>query len=117
MRAALLGIAAAASLYGGVALAQDSAPAAPAPAVFDWTGFYVGVHAGGAWDGQNDHPSETMDRSPEGSVSECPSDINCPGEDAFDLDGIVGGAHAGCNVQSGPFVFGAEADLVGSGMD
>jgi outer membrane immunogenic protein len=41
---------AAAALYGAPALAADyPMKAAPAPAVFNWSGFYIGVNGGGEW--------------------------------------------------------------------
>ncbi len=116
MRGAFLGIAAAASLFGGVALAQEPRPAAPsASSVFDWNGFYVGVQAGGAWGDQNNNLSEELVSGT--SIPECLRDRNCASEDDFGLDGVVGGAHAGFNIQSGPFVFGLEGDLDGSSVD
>jgi outer membrane immunogenic protein len=71
---------------------------APAPAVFNWSGFYIGGHLGygqsrfRGWDGS--------------SV-------------AFDTrqkpQGIVGGVHAGHNWQVNTFVYGWEADVSATG--
>jgi outer membrane immunogenic protein len=116
MRGAFLGLAAAVSLFGGVALAQEPPPAAPgASSVFDWNGFYVGVQAGGAWGDQNNNLSEELNS--EIAIPECLRDSDCASEGDFGLDGVVGGAHAGFNIQSGPFVFGLEGEVDGSGVD
>jgi opacity protein-like surface antigen len=46
-------VAAIAAVIGTPAFAADmvakSAPVAPVPAVPSWTGFYIGIDAGGAW--------------------------------------------------------------------
>jgi outer membrane immunogenic protein len=68
-----------------------------APPVYDWSGFYVGVHAGYGWD-------ETgLDEAPAGWTTEI-----------SDGDGILGGAQAGFNFQTGSFVFGVEGDVSGA---
>lgn len=62
----------------------------------DWTGFYVGVHAGG---GFADVESDTS-----GNVVFLPSDYNA--------DGFLGGGLIGWNfIQTGNFVFGVEGDV------
>jgi len=94
----MVGIAATA-FYAAPALAADipvKAPPAPAAAVFNWTGFYIGGHIGEAW---------ADDR-------------------IVDVDGLNGGAHyalkdsnliyggqVGYNVQTGQWVYGLEADF------
>jgi len=55
--------------------------------VYDWSGFYLGLQAGGGWTRMNDT----------GSI--------------YGLNGFMLGAHAGYNFQSGNFVFGVEGDL------
>ncbi len=79
--------AAAADLYG-------KAPAfAAAPfSGYNWNGAYVGVNLGYQW----------------GKVTNWPS---------TSPNGIMGGAQVGYNWQIGQFVFGAEADLQGSGAE
>jgi outer membrane immunogenic protein len=89
--------AALASLASSVALAADlprgSAPyyAPPAPAVYNWRGFYGGANVGYQW----------------GDVSGNPTNPS----------GIAGGLQFGKNWQSDQFVFGLETDLQGSGAD
>jgi len=78
-------------LLTGAASAADLAARpytkAPAPmvSVYNWTGFYIGVNAGGAW-------SES-------------------GTNFGDASGFVGGGQIGYNWQMGSFVLGGEADL------
>jgi outer membrane immunogenic protein len=83
------------------AFAADLPPAAPPPPrapvayvpapVFSWTGFYVGLNAGGAF-------GNSSWTTPAGSVS------------SFSTLGALAGAQIGGNYQIGQFVIGAEAD-------
>ena len=75
------------------ALAADMPVPAPAykaaPALFNWTGFYVGVNAGGLW-----------------------GTTNQPEPDVFmNIRGALVGGTAGYNWQAGNWVFGFESDL------
>jgi outer membrane immunogenic protein len=63
----------------------------PAPSYYNWAGFYAGLNLGYAF----------------GKVT----NLN------IDPNGVAGGAQVGYNWQSGPLVFGAEADIQGSGAD
>ncbi len=77
------------------------------PAAYDWTGPYIGLQAGYAW-GENDLSAGNVDTG--GDVQIDAAIIN--GEDGtFDLDGFVGGAHAGYNWQSDSLVLGVEGDI------
>jgi len=108
MRKLLLASASLAAL-SGTAFAADlparsTAPAAPivyAP-IFTWTGFYVGVNAGIGFGGKSS--STTFVPAP-GTVGPV---VYYSGDDQ---SGFVGGAQAGYNWQTGPFVIGAEADI------
>lgn len=73
-------------------LTMEPAPMAPviAPAAFDWSGFYVGVHGGGAW---GDFSTNIW-------------------ENAFgDSSSALGGVQAGFNYQINQFVLGAQTDI------
>jgi outer membrane immunogenic protein len=82
----------------GPALAADltpypAEPAAPAAVYlpFSWTGFYAGAHVG--------YGFSTVD-----------SNLAAP-LDSFDMNGVVGGLHAGYNYQMNQFVLGVEGDV------
>jgi outer membrane immunogenic protein len=94
------------------------APAAPAykapvvaPEIFSWTGFYIGVNAGGHYD------SNVMTATAD-SVGFLAAGVN---PTAFDTalgttlhpQGFIGGGQAGFNWQAGNFLFGVEADANG----
>lgn len=90
----------------GYALAADAVVYEPAPVevtpIFIWTGGYVGLHAGYAWGRESDNLSEFILQPEVTGVTEA---------DRFDVDGFVGGLHAGYNWQSGSFVYGVEGDI------
>jgi outer membrane immunogenic protein len=78
---------------------------APAPAVFNWGGCYVGVAGGGAF-GRSHHDTN-------GTVLAQQADFAAPvaitGD--FDVSGGIFGGTTGCNLlQSGNWVFGVESD-------
>lgn len=109
MKKFLLAGIAAATFVGAPAFAADlpvKAPAykvAPAP-LFNWSGFYIGGHAGGGW------ADPEWTRTGAGFLS---------GTDGGDgllfnpqrqhADGFLGGAQFGVNAQAGPWVYGLEA--------
>jgi outer membrane immunogenic protein len=72
----------------------------------DWSGFFIGAHAGYGGADVNG----VFDTSDIGSPDE---NFKDDGEGPFDLnlDGFVGGIQAGVNWQSGNFVFGLEGDV------
>jgi outer membrane immunogenic protein len=77
---------------------------APPPVVVapSWTGFYIGVNAGAAWNRVEftDLGGPTVLAFPRGTTYWSPNDV-----------GFTGGGQAGYNLQSGNFVFGVEADI------
>ena len=77
------------------------APAFVAPA-FSWTGFYVGANLGYGWG----DASGTIGVTGAGT-----------GPLSGDADGILGGVQAGYNWQTGPWVFGIEADIQATGAE
>jgi outer membrane immunogenic protein len=110
MKMQLLGASILAALMGSTALAADlpapmSMPAmpAPAPAAYDWTGFYLGLHGGYAWGESDVELSEADD----GEI----------GETSIDLEGWLAGVQGGFNYQMGNFVVGIEADASWSDID
>ena len=83
-----------------VLLMASSASAADieAPTPYDWSGFYVGLHAGYLWG--------NVEIEEEGET-----------EASGDIDGFVGGALAGFNVQLDPLVLGLEGDIGWTDVD
>lgn len=95
-------------ILGGTAIAADLSrpvfkPGPPPPAMQNWSGFYLGLNAGGG-------------------IGRGSSDLSVPGGPTvvtFDnsLVGAVGGGQVGFNWQAGAAVFGAEADFQASGVE
>ncbi|MCX5493508.1 porin family protein [Kaistia dalseonensis] len=72
-------------------LTVEPAPVAPIVSpVFDWSGFYVGVHGGGGW----------------GSFG-----TSLANSFFDDASGAFGGAQIGYNYQTGPLVLGVQTDM------
>lgn len=128
MKKFLLGLGALVALMSGSALAADLPPA-PAPVykappmvpepVASWTGFYLGLNAGGNW-GTSD--SSTTVVSPGdffGAVCFPPTnacvvntvDVQNAGAQKTSTSGFVGGGQIGYNWQTGAVVLGLEADF------
>ena len=106
------------SLVGvGATSAADLAPsgyATKSPAirdpVYNWTGFYVGANAGGAWDRSS--PSTTTVSSPIGYFPPVSiGDIALGGAQRINGSGFTGGLTTGYNWQVSSAVFGLEADF------
>ncbi len=93
-------------------LPMKAPPAPPAP-VTTWTGPYVGVNVGWAW--------QNADTTYQGIN---PTDIFATGIAAGALpaamsqnaSGVVGGVTLGYNLQSGSFVYGVEGDIMGTDL-
>jgi outer membrane immunogenic protein len=113
MKKILLAAVAVSALAGGSAMAADlpvRAPVykAPPPVVaYNWTGFYIGANAGGAWS------------------EKCWTNLNTfvtpVAEGCHNPSGFIGGGQIGFNYQTGPVVFGVEfsgdwASLRGSNL-
>jgi outer membrane immunogenic protein len=96
---------------GGVAahaadLTYEPAPVAAAPEVFNWTGFYVGVH-GGVAAGDFKYP-----------LSINSEEFGTSGELKQDASGGFGGAQIGYNWQFNPnWVVGVEADIAAASYE
>ncbi len=83
-------------------------PIAPVLPVYDWTGPYVGLHAGYGWGREHDDLSEN------GIAPTTPVETTLApaAADRFSLNGFIGGAHAGYNYQfANQFVVGVEGDI------
>ena len=70
--------------------------------IYDWTGFYIGVHVGYGWDRED----------PSVVICHCVADPPEP----FDAKGILGGFQAGFNYQFNSLVVGIEGELAGAGI-
>ncbi|MGH6908519.1 MAG: outer membrane protein [Methylococcales bacterium] len=96
-------LAAATALSGFLALTGAASAADPViDTAYDWTGFYIGANVGyGGADIEGDF-----------DLSDGPGNFLTGGSGSFNLDlnGIVGGAQAGYNWQTGNWVLGIEAD-------
>jgi len=111
-----LGLAAASALLSAqLASAADlptKAPAAvPAPAVYNWTGFYIGGQVGGGWASSTTTNVDASASFPAGFV-----------QNPVDPSGALGGVYGGYNYQWGQLVLGIDGDyswakLTGSGAD
>src|SRR5208337_4101402 len=118
MHRRLLGAAYAALVVAGAVSAQaadlPTRKEAPAPIFvpppFTWTGFYVGVNAGGVWSSGSRNAT-----------------LVAPGQDIFlsgyfpggignNQSGFIGGGQAGYNWQTGAFVLGVETDFDGTSL-
>jgi len=106
-----LAAAAVAVLFTTAAVAADMAPRyyakAPPPAaiaIYNWTGFYVGVHGGGAWAHTN---VRDVDAYAEAALPGTVTTVN--------TSGFLAGGQIGYNWQASQYVLGIEAD--GGWMD
>jgi outer membrane immunogenic protein len=94
---------AASILISGAAQAADIVE----PAVFDWTGPYVGLQGGYAW-GDNDVEVDAPPVLP-GAAAQAIV-LNPPEDGSIDIQGWVGGLHLGYLWQSDSLVLGIEGD-------
>jgi len=86
------------------------APPPPAP-VFSWTGCYIGVNGGAAWNHSN--VVSTMDPGSHFGLPANLAAVDAAGTGSMNKTGFIGGGQAGCNFQTGAFVFGLEGDIDG----
>jgi outer membrane immunogenic protein len=109
---------------GSASAADMAVKARPMPVaeVWNWTGFYIGLNAGGAWS-DNSRDYATPFTTPGRIFSNCASPVAvaplvvAPGPNPFDISSgcsrpssFIGGAQVGYNWQSAQWVFGLEAD-------
>jgi outer membrane immunogenic protein len=80
----------------------------PAPAVYSWTGCYVGANGGGGASSSN----FVTTVGPGGHL--IPADaavVSADGTGSMNSSNFLGGGQAGCNFQSGTLVYGLEGDV------
>jgi len=106
----------AAGSAGAADLSRPVYKAAPPPIpVFSWTGFYVGVHVGGAWGTKEWSDPSVFFFSGKGGV---PTTRFFPDTtiNNYGVNGFLGGVQIGYNYQSGPWVWGVEAQASWAGI-
>jgi outer membrane immunogenic protein len=95
---------------GAPAFAADMpVKARPAPALYNWTGFYVGLNVGGAW--ARNSVTDSFFTGANGTGAAGPAGLI-----SNQASGIIGGGQIGYNWQTGPVVLGIEADIDASGQ-
>jgi len=108
-------------LIAGPAIAADmplKAPALSAPA-FSWTGFYVGLNAGGTWarfglDTSLNCQDPSVNQylcSSNGAGAANASAVNAAGSGTIHASGFTGGIQAGYNWQASNLIYGLETDF------
>jgi outer membrane immunogenic protein len=94
----------------GTAGAADMMVKAPAPAAtaFNWTGFYIGGNAGGAWG--RDSVTSTLN-APAPFLAVDTAAVSNAASPNLNPKGFTGGVQAGYNWQTGNVVLGGETDF------
>ncbi len=104
----IIGLALAAPLAIGSALAADMPVKAPEAPAYQWTGCYVGLNGGGGTGGTNF--SSTIDPGTH-LLGADPAVVGASGSGGANANGPLGGGQAGCNLQTGTLVYGLEGDF------
>ena len=90
---------------------KEAPPPVFVPPPFTWTGFYVGVNAGGVWSsGGNVSTTAFFNGFPVLTTSFPNTNFGSS------QSGFIGGGQAGYNWQSGAFVLGVETDFDGTSL-
>jgi outer membrane immunogenic protein len=89
-------------------MAVKARPPAPIVSVWNWTGFYIGLNAGGGFGRTNASETGIPETGALAIVASANYGLN------HDLTGAFGGAQAGYNWQVQNWVWGVEADIQGS---
>jgi outer membrane immunogenic protein len=115
-----VGVAIAALLFATPVRAADMAVKAPPPATvptaYDWTGLYIGAHAGGGW--QNTSFADPGALSVLNNCCLFVGATNGPGvASGTSSGGFLGGVQAGWMYQIGRLVAGADFDFSGTGLN
>jgi len=93
--------------YAADMMAKVPSPAPAAPAA-NWTGFYVGGNAGGAWG--SDRVTSTLN-APAPFLPVDTAAVSSAASPTLSPNGFTGGLQAGYNWQNGSWVWGGEADF------
>lgn len=104
----IVGVAFAGTVATGSALAADIAVKAPAAPAYQWSGCYLGVNVGGGAGGTNF--GSTIGPGTYLAAGDAAT-VGASGGGGANADGILAGAQAGCNFQSGTLVYGLEGDF------
>ena len=104
----IVGLALAGTLVTGSALAADMPMKAPAAPAYQWGGCYLGVNVGGGASGTNF--GSAVDPGTYLAAGDAAT-VAGSGSGGANADGILAGAQAGCNFQSGTLVYGLEGDF------
>lgn len=123
LRSFFLRAAALPAVLAAPAMAADmvvkAPPSQPAPAYnsYNWTGFYIGLNAGGDWARSGDPTTTASCTAAPGAIfgsffacADIPA-INAVGTGSMSGSGFTGGAQAGYNWQFSSTVIGVEADF------
>jgi outer membrane immunogenic protein len=105
--AAAIAVAATPALAADMAARPIYSKAPVAPLAYDWTGFYVGVNAGGVWS----DAGTAFTANPAFFVLGGAALVSADGSVGLSKSGFTGGAQAGYNWQRDRFVLGLEADI------
>jgi outer membrane immunogenic protein len=112
----------AAGMLGGAAQAADmplKAPPPAAPVMYNWTGFYIGGHIGGAWADLNGH--DRFDHIDGHNCFWGDGSLVCFDDNGFGRNRgrFIGGGQIGFNYQVGQWVWGVEGQIsaIGSNND
>jgi outer membrane immunogenic protein len=104
----IVGLALAGTLVTGSALAADMPMKAPEAPAYQWGGCYLGVNVGGGASGTNF--GSAVDSGTYLAAGDAAT-VSGSGGGGANADGILAGAQAGCNFQSGTLVYGLEGDF------
>ncbi len=104
----IVGLALAATLATGPALAADLPLKAPSEAAYQWTGCYIGFNVGGGTSGTNFGSAVGLGTYLSAVNA---ATVAGSGSGGANADGFLGGGQAGCNYQTGTLIFGLEGDF------
>ena len=104
----IVGLALAATLVTGPTLAADMTMKAPAASAYQWSGCYLGVNVAGGASGTNF--ASAVGPGTYLAAGDAAT-VGGSGGGGANADGILAGAQAGCNFQSGTLVYGLEGDF------